>query len=424
MKYNTNNSLFLFYWTLIVVSSCSSIHGFVLPLPTITTAKTSAFLTFSRSKRTISTTRETTRSVNNSGDDSIIDCTSSELQNNYIHNKCNFNDGSLTHVTQRRSFLSSLALLVIPPLLTTTTTTTATTAIAAEIDTNSKSTSDAQITSKIYLQFKGIPEDPTTSSSSSSSSSMTTTTTTDTITIGLFGNDAPQPTQIIKQLVSKSGYPAPCKPKEIRTLQREQLEANKVYNACIMSEEAASTNSDSSSSSFGVTYDFSTVWRVIPNERIDLGAVAGKFISREPPLFQLNTDNNNKNGVLKHDSPGVVSVRRGSDGGFGFTIYPGPGSKISSSSSLAAAAELDQENIVIGKVIDGMSVLQRLNAIPVVQSAGAKSSPLSLPFGKSGATATTRNSPSRACRYGSSELYCNEFKPLKKVLITNTGGVD
>jgi len=325
---------------------------------------------------------------------------------------------------------------VIPPLLTTTTTTTAATAIAADIDTNSKSTSDAQITSKIYLQFKGIPEDPTTSSSSSMTT--TTTTTTDTITIGLFGNDAPQPTQIIKQLVSKSGYPAPCKPKEIRTLQREQLEANKVYNACIMSEEAASTNSDSSSSNFGVTYDFSTVWRVIPNERIDLGAVAGKFIAREPPFFQLNTDsnninNNNKIGVLKHDSPGVVSVRRGSNGGFGFTIYPGPGlvpgqasgsNSKTSSSSLAAAAELDQENIVIGKVIDGMSVLQRLNAIPVVQSAGAKSSPLSLPFGKSGATATTRNSPSRACRYGSSELYCNEFKPLKKVLITNTGSVD
>jgi len=167
------------------------------------------------------------------------------------------------------------------------------------------------------------------------------------------------------------------------------LEANKVYNSCMETQDTK-----------GVTYDLSTVWRVVKNERIDLGAVSGKYVSRESPYFEGG------NASLKHDLEGVVSVRRGSDGRFGFTIYPGNGDGAGTGSN----AELDEDNIVIGRVIDGMDIVRRLNQIPVVKSAG---------FGGG----QKRSAPSRACRYGGSDSYCNEFKPLKKILISRTGTV-
>jgi len=244
------------------------------------------------------------------------------------------------------------------------------------------SSSDAQITSKIFLQLKGLPTDESNDLNEFSE---------DIITIGLFENDAPQASSILKQLVSKDGYKTKCKPKEVRTLQREQLEANKVYNSCMETQDTK-----------GVTYDLSTVWRVVKGERIDVGAVSGKFVARENPVF---AGGNNK---LKHDVEGVVSVRKGSDGGFGFVIYPG--------TSGITNADLDEDNIVVGRVIDGMDVVRRLNQIPVIQSAGLNYK------GLGGSTSSKRSAaPSRACRYGSKELYCNEFKPLKKVLIQKTG---
>ena len=243
----------------------------------------------------------------------------------------------------------------------------------------SKLTSDAEITSKIYIQLKGLPNDDE------------NTVQEDIITIGLFGKDSPEPVSILEQLVTPSGYPAKCKPKEIRTLQREQLEANKVYNSCMETEDSK-----------GVNYDLSTVWRIVKDERIDLGAVSGKFVARENPTFTgLNS--------LSHDAEGVVSVRRGNDGGFGFSIYPGTGSSNN--------IDLDETNIVVGKVIDGMDVVKKLNALPVVQSSSIGYKALA------GGDPSKRSAPSRACRYGSSELYCNEFKPLKKVTIYRSGVV-
>ena len=84
------------------------------------------------------------------------------------------------------------------------------------------STADAAITDKIFIEFKGLSSDPGEK---------------DRIVIGLFGNDAPQPVSILKQLVSKDGYKSKCKPLDTsRVLQKEQLEANKVYNSCIENE--------------------------------------------------------------------------------------------------------------------------------------------------------------------------------------------
>mmetsp|Transcript_17291 Transcript_17291/g.29800 ORF Transcript_17291/g.29800 Transcript_17291/m.29800 type:complete len:289 (+) Transcript_17291:230-1096(+) len=243
--------------------------------------------------------------------------------------------------------------------------------------TRKKSTSDAIITDKIFIEFKGL------SPPSADGSPIV-----DRITIGLFGNDAPQPVSILKELVTKTGYKSKCKPLDTsRLLQKEQLEANKVYNSCLENEDTT-----------GVNYDYSTVWRVIPDERIDVGAVSGKFVARENPNFQGD-------GGLAHDAPGVVSVRRGDDGGYGFTIFPGGSNK---------SSYLDEDNIVVGKVIDGMDVVAKLNSVPVVKSAGVNYMALS-------GGPKMKAAPSRGCRYGGSELYCNENKPLKKILLDKFG---
>lgn len=235
------------------------------------------------------------------------------------------------------------------------------------------STGKAEITDKIFLEIKGLSEDATAPAES--------------IVIGLFGKDAPQPVSILKQLVSKPGYFSPCKPREERLLQREQLEANKVYNNCIETQDK-----------YGVTYDNSAVWRIDKDRRIDVGAVTGKFLSRVSPNFQGSNS-------LKHDSSGVVSVRRGDDGGFGFTIFPSTDAK--------AAQELDEDNIVVGRVLEGMDIIRKLNDFPVFKSSSVNYMALT-----GGPSVTTK--PTRACRYGG-PLYCNELKPLKKVVVFRTG---
>jgi len=228
-----------------------------------------------------------------------------------------------------------------------------------------RSTIDATITDKIFIEFKGLsaPSEPN-----------------DRIVIGLFGNDASQPVSILKQVVTPQGYKSKCKPLDTtRTFEKEQLEANKVYNNCIEKEDTV-----------GVNYEYSTVWRVVQDERLDIGAVSGKFIAREPPNFE------DKQSGLKHDEKGVVSVRRGNESGYGFTIFPG-----------GNAQTLDDENVVVGRVIEGMDVVDKLNSIPVVKNALAGNK--------------KKTAPSRACRYGGNELFCNEQKPLKKVTLDKTG---
>lgn len=240
--------------------------------------------------------------------------------------------------------------------------------------TTTRRTADAQVTDRIFLDIKGLggPSAPT-----------------QRLVIGLFGHDAPRSTKMLKQLVnSREGLPVPCKPKAERTLQKEQLEANKVYNTCIEQQQQG-----------GVNYEYSQIWRVVADQRIDVGAVSGKFIAREFPDWH---EDDNRESPLTHDTAGVVSVRRGKDSGFGFTIYPGGNNE-------AARQQLDRDHIVVGRV-ENLEVVAALNEVPVITSS------------KIGGTAVnTQVAPNRSCTYGGGQLYCNEYKPLNKLSTLSAG---
>lgn len=235
-----------------------------------------------------------------------------------------------------------------------------------------ETTQGAQVTDRIYVEVKGLPSSPAEPKR---------------IVIGLFGKDAPDSVTKLKSLMSPQGLSTACRPKPERVLQKEQLEANKVFSTCKESEDQ------------GVPLRYSTIWRVVKNERIDMGAVTGKYVAREFPDWQESNGS-----TLKHDAPGVVSVRRGNEGGFGFSIYPGDGRD---------AGYMDEDQIVVGRVIEGMDVVQELNDIPVITS--SKINYMGLTGGP-----TAKAAPTRACRYGG-PMYCNENKPLVKLSIVNTG---
>mmetsp|Transcript_22393 Transcript_22393/g.88905 ORF Transcript_22393/g.88905 Transcript_22393/m.88905 type:complete len:313 (-) Transcript_22393:146-1084(-) len=148
----------------------------------------------------------------------------------------------------------------------------------------------------------------------------------------------------------------------------------------------------------GVSMLGSTLWRIVPDYRIDLGRVAAAYALRAPPAFAAETNS------LRHDVKGAVSVRRGG-GAFEFTVAPAPN------------VALDKEDlVVIGRVTDAsLPTLDRLNAIP------SKRSPFDF------AVPPLGGSFARACEYSSPDPTCAQFKPLKKIVVSRvrvTGGGD
>jgi cyclophilin family peptidyl-prolyl cis-trans isomerase len=252
------------------------------------------------------------------------------------------------------------------------------------------------ITDYIFLSIKGIP--PLADQDASNRQ-----VTNEKIVIGLYGKNAPNSVRMLSQLVSQNGLPAPCRPRAERALAKEQLEANKVYNACRERKDE------------GVSLRYSTIWRIVPNVRIDVGAVTGKYLAREYPTW--SEEQQNESIRLRHDVPGVVSVRRGNQGGFGFAVYPGNDSTKAASVSNAAAAvaDLDDTHIVVGRVVQGLDLVQALNTrVPIVTSA-ASFNYMALTGGPQTSTA-----PDRSCRYGG-PMYCNENKPLVKLVVVDAG---
>lgn len=114
----------------------------------------------------------------------------------------------------------------------------------------------------------------------------------------------------------------------------------------------------------GVSYDGAQVSRIQKDKRIDVGKLAkggnkkqetwmdnmGKVRIRSVSLASKATHKDQNN--LLHNAPGVLSVKNGG-GTFDFTIAPQPN------------PALDGENVVIGKVLSGMEVIDKINQVPV-----------------------------------------------------------
>ena len=112
-----------------------------------------------------------------------------------------------------------------------------------------------------------------------------------------------------------------------------------------------------------VSFDSSQVSRILKDQRIDVGKFSkgggqrqersidniGKVRVRSVNVAD-NTKNSEENS-LHHLTGGEVSMRRGG-GSFEFTIAPKPNPK------------LDESQIIIGRVIEGMEVIQEINDVP------------------------------------------------------------
>ena len=169
-------------------------------------------------------------------------------------------------------------------------------------------------------------------------------------------------------------------------VEKERLETARVLKRCVSAEETP------------LTYDGSTVWRVVPGKRIDCGALSSKYAAREPPSIA----GDNGDGALTHDAAGVVSMFRGDGGGGGFVIAPGPN------------PALDADYVIVGRVVDAASlaVVAKLNDLPLAGAGGVS---------LKGKDIEERTKPATGCRYGGASYYCAEGKPLRKVTMASRG---
>ncbi|KAF6004998.1 hypothetical protein F1559_004821 [Cyanidiococcus yangmingshanensis] len=113
-------------------------------------------------------------------------------------------------------------------------------------------------------------------------------------------------------------------------------------------------------------YAYTTASRIIPDQRIELGRVLqsedlvqlGGVPSRPRMLLSPGTRDRN---ALRHRCAGTISIPHEPGRGFEFCILP-----IDVVDDQAVfVKELDADNIVIGRVIEGMETVRLLNAIPV-----------------------------------------------------------
>jgi len=160
------------------------------------------------------------------------------------------------------------------------------------------------------------------------------------IVIGLYEDAAPNICKTFLKLV-KGELIAPCMdefealgdPDAFAVSARSKLTKRNNYRQCKATEDKP------------VGYEYSQLWRVIKDKRLDFGRINKLY---------RQTENNNDANDLKHDRAGLVSTRK-KGGQFEFTITP------------KANPALDEENIVFGEVLEGMEEIEMLNNIPVTQ---------------------------------------------------------
>ena len=75
------------------------------------------------------------------------------------------------------------------------------------------------------------------------------------------------------------------------------------------------------------------------------------------------------------------------------------------SASLSPPTRSLTTNIVIGEVLSGFETLEQIDSLPIAKAAG---------LGKDEGTAVSRG---KQCYYGSTDTFCFQNKPLKKVVI-------
>jgi cyclophilin family peptidyl-prolyl cis-trans isomerase len=108
-----------------------------------------------------------------------------------------------------------------------------------------------------------------------------------------------------------------------------------------------------------VGYPYSQAWRVVRDVRVDMGRV--KQVDEinqssgtpQRQIVLINVPENREVNDLNHNVAGSVSVRRGG-GQFEFVITPKDGPN----------PALDAENIVIGRVLEGMDTVAAMNIVP------------------------------------------------------------
>jgi cyclophilin family peptidyl-prolyl cis-trans isomerase len=113
-------------------------------------------------------------------------------------------------------------------------------------------------------------------------------------------------------------------------------------------------------------YAYTTASRIIPDQRIELGRILqsedlvqlGGVPSKPRLLLSPGTRDRNQ---LRHRCAGTVSVPHEPGRGFEFCILP-----VDIQDDQAPfVKQLDAENIVIGRVLEGMETVRLLNALPV-----------------------------------------------------------
>lgn len=114
-----------------------------------------------------------------------------------------------------------------------------------------------------------------------------------------------------------------------------------------------------------VGYAYSQAWRVEKGVRIDLGRVKQADEINQSPgtaqkqLILIEVPENRDVNDLGHLVAGTVSTRRGG-GAFEFVVTTGPG-------AVDDGGVLESENIVIGRVLEGMETVAILNQVPTNQ---------------------------------------------------------
>jgi len=153
--------------------------------------------------------------------------------------------------------------------------------------------------------------------------------------------------------------------------------------------------------SIRVGYKNSQLWRLVPNKRMDFGRVDSMFTSRIPPTF--DREQINANIGIQPSTRGAVSIKRGG-GAFEFTVTP----------SYNPSLDGDKEDlVVVGRIAEeDLPFIDEINAIPVRRDIVKMGDvpPLGAKF-------------ARACDFTAPDSTCAQFKPLKKIIVTETSNV-